>query len=294
MIINAIIPTSNRKDNILDTLTCLSRQESRDRLEWKVIVVDDNSTDGTVDAINSKTWPMRVEVLSCPPRSSWNASIPRNIGAKASDREASLLWFIDSDVLMPPNRLRRLADLFDGEIDKNRVILGPYHFCNSKIDITKEDWHVNGVTNYAADIRWGSFEQHDSTQKNTGLGFALACFGGHIAIPRKLFFRAGGYDEFVESGCEDGDFGLTLWETGATFTLDKGLLGFHQPHPILSSRTAKVNEMVKYLNEKHKINIVHESGKAYRKWGLDWKPPEIWLEAGGYTMEEFEKEMENG
>lgn len=289
MNINIVIPVNNRKENILKVLKCIDRQEVKPGHTFRTIIVNDNSTDGTKEAILKTHYDNKVTVVDTPKRDTWNAAIPRNFGAKQTDGD--LIYFIDSDVLLPSGRIQRLIDVYAEDPDPNRVIIGSYHFCNKTIDVSDPNWYLQEITDYVADIRWASFNEHDFKEKGSGVGFALACFGGNIAIPRKLFFKTGGYDETFEAGVEDGEFGLTLWETGAVFSLDKGLHGWHIPHPILPSRTRNIPEMVKKLDEKHNMSIVKETGRVYRQWGLDWTPPEVWLENSGYTLEDFKNEM---
>lgn len=290
MKISVIVPAWNREKNILQTLTCLERQDILStEHEVEFILVDDCSTDHTGEYMELSKLPNKT-VIHIKTRQRWNASIPRNTAAKESSKDSQLLYFLDSDVLLPPDRLRRLIEVWheNNDDDKNRVIIGQYHFMRRWIN-AKEDplWYEKEIKDYAGDIRNQSFIDHPYQQKNKGLGFALACFGGSLAVPRILFFKAGGFDETMLSGVEDGDFGLTLWETGAVFSLDSGLLGWHNPHEIVGERTAFIKESVDRLNAKHNIDIVKASGEVYRQWGIDWEPPESWLKDGGYTKEDI-------
>lgn len=291
MMISVIIPAWNRDKNIYQTLSCLEKQDiynTEHTVEF--ILVDDCSTDGTGEAMDSANLPNKT-VVHRKERSRWNASIPRNIAAKKTSHDSQLLYFLDSDVLLPPDRLKRLAEVWheDNDDDKNRVIIGQYHYMRRWINARENSlWYEQPITDYDGDIRSQSFIDHPYKEKNRGLGFALACFGGSLAVPRKLFFKAGGFDETMLSGVEDGDFGLTLWETGAVFSLDSGLLGWHNPHPIHPERTMYIKESVDRLNAKHHMDIIQATGDVHRQWGIgDWQPPESWLQDGGYTKEEL-------
>lgn len=289
---SVIIPSWNRRTNLLRTLKALSEQQLVEHT-FEIIVVDDNSTDETGIAIlkNMADKLPNLKYIYRNGRKGWNASVPRNLGAHASNMDSDVLIFLDSDILLPPDRLQKYLNDYAADPDPKRVIIGPYHYLTSELDTDIGTWYLNDIQGYQGDIRWNSFLEHPVGEKNVGVGFALACFGGSLLIPRRLFFKTGGYDETVVSGCEDGDFGLTLWESGAVFSMDQGLLGWHQPHEIVAERTSQIPEMVKYLDEKHHMDLIKESGKAHRMWNKDWIVPDIWLESGGYTREEFEKEI---
>jgi len=287
MKLSVIVPTWNRRNNIVRTLICLQRQEIRDEQEVEIIVVDDNSTDETGVSIlkNIAQNTKNLKYIYRNNRTVWNASIPRNLGARISRTDGDCLLFLDSDILLPPDRIQRYIDIWSEKQQPNRVLIGPYHFVNKDIETDHPLWYQN-ITDYSQDIRWQSFEEHSPDELNKGLGFALACFGGSLMIPRDLFFKAGGYDETMLSGVEDGDFGLTLWESGAVFSMDKGLLGWHQPHEIVPERTQFIQECVKRIDEKHGIDIIKETGEVYRKWGLDWEPPASWVGDANFQRKE--------
>lgn len=289
MIVEIIVPVWNRRENIQKTITCLLRQDVFNTMHRVHIhIVNDNSTDGTRDYLNAIRYEYdNLSIHNLLQHDKWNASIPRNYGAKQTSVKTNLLYFIDSDVLLPPDRVRRLIEVYEEDQDPNRVIIGPYHFANRKIDVDNPLWYTEEIRDYSGDIRWQSFLDHEYPDKNKGIGYALACFGGNLAIPRKLFFKAGGFDETMYSGVEDGDFGLTLWESGAVFSLDHGLLGWHNPHPIVPERTRDIKECVDRLNAKHNVDMIKLNGDVYRQWGIDWTPPESWIKEGGYTKEEL-------
>lgn len=287
MKISVIIPTWNRKDNIVKTLWCVLRQDL-DRSLYEVIVVDDNSTDGTYEALSSAVQDegfnpnkINVKVVQCPKHERWNASIPRNFGFKQADPTSTLILFLDSDILLPPDRLRRARDIWGAHAVKNRVLIGPYHWLSETIDPTaNKNWFAENIKNYVEDQRFrASFMQHEPYEVNHGIGYALACWGGLLMMSREMFIRSGGYDESVTSGMEDGEFGLTLWESGAVFSLDIGLLGWHNPHPIAQSRTSDISPMIKYIDDKHKVDLIKETGRIMRENGIDWEPPKEWTES---------------
>lgn len=257
----------------MDVITCLERQQIKKKHTVKIIIIDDQSDDGTWEALNERKYTRPVEILRTQPRNTWSAAIPRNVGAKSADGDTECFLFLDSDILLPPDRIQAYINNWKEDPDPKRVIIGPYHYIKDRdhrIDVSDEEWYTRDIQGYAQDIRWQSFLDHPKDEKNAGWGWALACFGGSIMIPRDLFFKAGMYDEYCTAGVEDGDFGITLWETGAVFSLNASLLGWHNWHEITAKRTENLTAMVEYLDRKHRTDIVKQTGEVYRTWGIEW------------------------
>lgn len=281
MKLSIIVPTYNRLDNIKKVFTCLSRQEVQSQHEVKIILVDDGSDDTTPSWVTNYSHSIPFTYIKRPREHEWNASKPRNQGARAADVDTDAFYFLDSDVLLPPNRIQRVIDGWLQNPYDNHVIIGPYHYMQEPITID-EGWHEREIKNYAQDVRWKSFEEHPVDQGNKGISFALSCFGGSLLVPRSLFFKAGCYNERLGAGTEDGEFGLRLARTGAVFSLDKELLGWHHPHEIISARTERIPEYVKIINMDHfgseepDYGLIEASKETYEKWGLDWIVPDVW------------------
>ncbi|MGA8116440.1 MAG: galactosyltransferase-related protein, partial [Actinocatenispora sp.] len=60
----------------------------------------------------------------------------------------------------------------------------------------------------------------------------LACVGANTSMPRRLWERAGGYDESFGTrwGCEDLELGFRLCRVGAPMMLAGGAPGIHLSH----------------------------------------------------------------
>jgi GT2 family glycosyltransferase len=102
--ISVVIPSYKRKDSVLRLLADVYRQEG---VEFEVIVVDDNSLDGTVEAIRAaypQTVLLRNEVNSGP-------AVTRNRGVRHA--KAEIIVGFDSDVTAPDKLLlKKVAEAF--------------------------------------------------------------------------------------------------------------------------------------------------------------------------------------
>ena len=95
---SVIIPTFNRRSLVLEAIRSVLNQESKD---FEIIVVDDGSTDGTSEAVESLD--SSIQVIRQPTNT--KRGIARNRGAQES--RGRFMIFLDDDDLFEPSHLSR-------------------------------------------------------------------------------------------------------------------------------------------------------------------------------------------
>ena len=110
----AIVPARNEAANIGRTISSLAQQDYLG--EFRIILVDDDSDDGTAEAArqaaNAINRSDRLEVNSAPSLPvGWTGKIwAMDVGVRAASRYApEWLWFVDADVVAAPDALRKLV-----------------------------------------------------------------------------------------------------------------------------------------------------------------------------------------
>ena len=133
--ISIIIPLYNDPAGVKDTLVSIINQDfSKDKYE--IIVVDNGSTDSTVDVVNNfkEKYPELLKLLiEGEIRSSYAA---RNKGIKNS--KGDILAFVDADMMMQEDWLKRIANTFNNE---DAVYIG------YNVEITLDKKTVSGLYN---------------------------------------------------------------------------------------------------------------------------------------------------
>jgi glycosyltransferase involved in cell wall biosynthesis len=273
MILSCIVASRNRWLNLNNTLNALIDQ-TLDKSEYEIIISDDNSDDETFKLYeNNKTingLHLKYVNNNTKPHT-WNASIPRNLGALIANPESRAFVFIDSDVILPAAALQYYKD--DLEYDSNRVVIGYYDFMDR-----------NGVDVLIQDVRHLKFEQVAPQETFNTVHDGLACFGGNIMIPKEIFWSVGGFSPEIHIGLEDGDMGLKLWKKETNFSYDFRIKGTHQWHETPTDRFPKdMKDHIDNLNLKHfhskdpDYGIIEASRDTYATWGIEgWQPPEEW------------------
>ena len=110
-LVSIIIPTYNRKWIIEDTLLSVISQTY---INWECIIVDDNSTDNTIELINKYAKiDDRFKFIIKPITNIKGASVSRNIGLQ--NAKGKYIQFLDSDDLLAKNKLEVQIKLLEKE-----------------------------------------------------------------------------------------------------------------------------------------------------------------------------------
>ncbi|MGF1537048.1 MAG: glycosyltransferase family 2 protein [Elainellaceae cyanobacterium] len=203
MFFSVVIPTYNRKPILEKCLLALEDQQWKG--DYEVVVVDDGSTDGTVDWLTSSDQFPHVRLLQ---QAHLGPAAARNLGVK--EALGDTIIFIDSDLVVTPVFLQAHAEALaqhrtqsggDRAFTYGRVI----NTCNFE-EPTAEPYKV---TDYSAAY------------------FAT----GNVAIARHWLEKAGLFDtRFQLYGWEDLELGVRLKALGLTLIKCPEAVGYHW-HP---------------------------------------------------------------
>lgn len=178
------------------------------RALWELIIVDDASTDGTGEV--AARFADRVVTLAGRPHGPGYA---RNRGVEAATR-GEWVVFIDADVVVHPDTLRRFAEAIAadpainaifGAYDDNPVAPG---FLSQYRNLLHRYVHV------------------------TAAGPAETFWAGCGAVRRSAFLAIGGFDQqrYRRPQIEDIELGYRLRDQGGSILLDPGIQGAHLKH----------------------------------------------------------------
>jgi hypothetical protein len=181
---SVVIPTYNRKDYLLE---CLETVFEQSYAPYEVIVVDDGSTDGTIESVEK--FGRGVQVIEQGNRGPGAA---RNRGASIA--RGDYLAFLDSDDLWLPWTLATFASLIE-QHDLPSLLFGKFVDFIEKHEFTAIDIEKPIGIFYPDYLR-----SHASCH---------FCGAGMMVVRRDIFQQIGG---FVEDhlNAEDHDLALTL------------------------------------------------------------------------------------
>ena len=251
--ISVVIPTYNKLPRLRLTLLSLEYQ-SIEHSWYEVVIVDDGSTDGTVEYCNSVQNRMNIKVISIE---NHGRSFARNIGVK--NAEGKWIIFIDDDLILPRNFIKfhliRLEKSgFCGihgqirDLTYLKFFHDPVHgerirdYQGKDIDLSglseyliREDSIVNGdISILFSQSKLSRLEKVIEIVVRDNLQdlIWLAMTGGNFSICKDIFLDLGGFDtDFGRIwGCEDFELGYRLQQEGVSFEYHTDCVNFHMTH----------------------------------------------------------------
>ena len=189
-----VIPTWNGRELLAGALATLGAQDFGD---FRVVVVDNGSDDGTADWL-SASHP-DVEVVGLPRNVGFAPAVNAGIAAA---RDAEYVALLNNDMEVAPRWLGELVAALDAHPDAGSA--------TSKLLIASSPELLDGagdlVTWYAATWRRGHGEA-DRGQYDTPGEIASACAGAAL-YRRAALDDVGGFEESFFAYLEDTDWGL--------------------------------------------------------------------------------------
>jgi glycosyltransferase involved in cell wall biosynthesis len=186
---SVIIPTYNRLPILTKCLKALEDQEGYEHSgikEYEVVVVDDGSTDGTLEYLQpSRVFP-HVKILR---QEHGGATRARNLGVRQA--RGDVIVFIDSDLVVTKDFLR-----------EHSVALSQAH----------AEYQDDCTFTYGRVVNTANFENPTSEKFKLTDNSAAFFATGNVALSRRLLLEAGNLLTTSGDGPFDSDFSEYGWE----------------------------------------------------------------------------------
>lgn len=181
--ISVIIPVYNGENTIS---SCINAVQSSTFTDYEIILVDDGSTDKTIELVCKSS---EVNLLS---QNHQGPAAARNFGAKKA--KGKILFFLDADVLLLPDALSICKEAFSNP--EIKILNGIYH---------KIPANPSFITEYKSLFEYYWFTIHPERQ-------AYKSFMGRCAgIYKSVFEEVGGYNTgYKTASVEQEELGFRL------------------------------------------------------------------------------------
>ena len=232
-LVSVVIPTYNAGLLLSDCIKSLLEQTHK---SLELVVVDDGSTDGSIDLIRSLANESRLKIVQVD--HSGGPARPRNVGVRKATGD--IIMFFDSDDLAKPNKVEETIRAFqsagadtdfivtDFEIisEDGSAILCPSYWARFP-KLTK----LGGGTELAGLPTLKGPEAYGLLLKGNLIGTSSA------AVRRSALLEVGDFDESLSNG-DDYDMWLRLARKFGLVLLPKVLHSYRRVGGGISSKTA--------------------------------------------------------
>ncbi len=214
--LSVIIPARNEERLLRQTLTSvLAATEHMIDIPWEVLVVDNNSEDGTRETAESF---LNVRVISCKTS---GAGAARNEGARQA--KGDLFLFVDADTRIPPESLQRVNEL------SSRYDVGMFDLRGMESSLVARMWWV-----------------HFSWVRMLPIP-AVKAMSAFMFCRRTVFEELGGFDEQVRIGEEWAVLANGYRRNRKAFIYDRSLTAWTSGRRMEQQRLGYLRTYLRYL-----------------------------------------------
>jgi len=270
--ITVIVCTYNRCTTLAHALNSVAASALPTRLEWEVLVVDNNSTDQTREVVKDfcRRFPGRFRYLL---ESRQGVSYARNAGIRES--RSDVLAFVDDDVTVDPEWLGNLtAALHNGEWAGAGGRILPQWTCSPPSWIPVKERH--GLAPLAAfDLGAQAGPLNEPP------------FGANMAFRKEIFEKYGGFrtdlgrcaDSMISN--EDTEFGRRLLGAGEQLRYEPSAVIYH---PVQRERL-KRDYFLKFWFNKGRSDILEFGIPDDARWYVAGVPAYLFRRFARWTAQ---------
>jgi GT2 family glycosyltransferase len=194
--ISVIVPTYNGADTIADLLDALAGTTDQ---VWELVVVDDASTDATVDVVQAFAARLKqTRIVMLPSNEGKAAALNRGIRLARFDK----LVFLDDDDRPAPGYLRALDDALERCEFVCSVI---------RLDELNAPHMVDAL--FQSGLNYLTVPFRAQGPRESDLTHVPVSMGGTLAVRRRTIERVGGFNPEARV-CDDMDLCFRLWRLG--------------------------------------------------------------------------------
>jgi GT2 family glycosyltransferase len=240
-ILDIIIPTYNGIDNLKLVLNSLYRQSFRD---FRIIVVDNASTDGSVEYIENEF--RDVIIIRNPDNFGFAKAINTGLKYSLGNSKPEYVLLLNNDIELETDFLMKGIASFGISDEIGSVAVKMMNYYNRDfIDDTGDFIKANGGSPLARGM-----EEKDEGQYDKAEYIFSACAGAAF-YKTEVFVKTGLFDEDFFAYLEDVDLGFRLQLAGYKCYYNPGIICYHKR----GDTSGKVNGLVVEYSEKNLIAL---------------------------------------
>lgn len=235
-----------------DTLQCLRSLLNITYKNIMIVVVDNLSTDDSVEILKRKEQELCFTLLCSPDNNGFSAG--NNIGIHyALDHGCSHILLLNNDTVVTPDFLSELMKYNDGETALTGTIL--YYWKREEI------WYGGGIVNKftGKTVHLHKGEHLESVgNKPQAISFISGC---EMLLPRQIIDSIGLMDEDYFLYGEDVDYSLRISKYGFDLKFVPTSIIYHK----VNASTSKISKASQYYSARNRRLLIYRNLNWYQK-----------------------------
>jgi len=218
--VNVMILNWNRKDVLLECLHAITELEYP---LYEIIVVDNASTDGSVEAVQQKFPNIKVVKND----KNYGAIGGKNIGLrKALESPVDYIYMVDNDIICAKDSLTKLVEV--AESDPNVGMVGAMMYDLSKPDIILS---AGGTIDYTENVSRGRGDAQKDVGQFKKVEPVDYLWGGALLARKSVLQEVGLFDPgYIGYWFEDTDLSVRVSKAGFKILFNPFAKVWHKPH----------------------------------------------------------------
>ena len=267
--IYAILTSHNRRESTIECFRRLAIASKKADVNLKAVLVDDGSTDGTAEAVETHFgW---VKVIRGDGNLFWNRGMHLGFAEAMKEGANAYLWVNDDTHIVEDALLRiiKIWQQLEQKLGKPVVVAGA----------TADE--STGKITYGGDIaqsRLRRFTYHRVWDMNNAVECDVAQ-GNFLLIPKEVANYVGNIDPVFEHAVGDIDYTLRVRQAGFSIYVAPGIMGYCSQNPVQGT----FNDKSLTLRQRWKA-IMQRKGLPPRSWlhftrrhgGVIWPVYFVW------------------
>ncbi len=218
--VSLVILNWNRKEMLLD---CLEKVQELDYPLYETIVVDNASTDGSVEAVRAKF----TDVAIIENHKNYGAIGGKNIGLRrAIESPVEYIYMLDNDIVGAPDSLTQLVNV--AEADSNVGMVGAMMYDHSKPDTILS---AGGTIDFTQNVSRGRGDNQIDRGQFKKVEPVDYLWGGALLARKRVLQEVGLFDEeYIGYWFEDTDLSVRVRKAGYKVLFCPDAKVWHKPH----------------------------------------------------------------
>ena len=216
--------------------------------EIELVIVDNNSTDSTLNTVKSYEKDINIQLIENPINEGFTGAC--NSGALNS--KGNFLFITNQDVLFPPDFFEKLSRIYNDFSKNHEIVISPaLVFETGRI-------HYFGAKNHFLGFSYTP-EVGEELPKNKIIKKTQRFSGGTLFIKKDLFLKMGGFYKKFFMYYEDTDLSLKLLRNGYK------IYTTNEPYLIHQKKYQTLNDFQYYFLERNRFILIIRNVSGIRK-----------------------------